>query len=218
MTRKRRCRSWSASTSSRFGAGPGSGTDSPVPLALSDRARASSHSLSRALRAASAFRRSLASDLRHYFNEEVKGAWIFLAVGLVALLAGLWLWRSQSAFKHACWPLAAVALLQMGAGAVIVLRIPAQEAALEQSLAQQPAAFKAQESQRMAQLLDAFRFYKLAEIALVLMALGLALFLPHNVLARGWGLGLLIQSTFLLSAGLVAELRAETYLDAIRRL
>jgi hypothetical protein len=163
-------------------------------------------------------RDDLLAVLRHYFNEEVKGAWIYVAMGILALLAGVWLWRSQSAFRHACWPLAAVALLQLSVGAVIILRVPAQQAALEQALAQQPAAFKAQESQRMAQLLDAFRFYKLAEIALVLVALGLALFLPHNAFARGWGLGLLLQSALLLSAGLVAELRAETYLDAIRRL
>jgi hypothetical protein len=163
-------------------------------------------------------RDDLMAVLRHYFNEEVKGAWAYVGLGLLALLAGIWLWRSQSAFRHACWPLGAAALLQLSVGAVIVLRAPAQQAALEQSLAQQPAAFKAQEGQRMAQLLDAFRFYKLAEIGLVLMALGLALFLPHNDVARGWGLGLLLQSTLLLSAGLVAELRAETYLDAIRRL
>jgi hypothetical protein len=163
-------------------------------------------------------RDDLLAVLRHYFNEEVKGAWIYVGLGLLALLAGLWLWRSQSAFRHACWPLAAVALLQLSVGAVIVLRVPAREAALEHALLQQPAAFKAQESQRMAQVLDAFRFYKLAEIALVLVALGLALFLPHNDVARGWGLGLLLQSTLLLSAGLVAEWRAETYLDAIRRL
>ena len=163
-------------------------------------------------------RDGLLAVLRHYFNEEVKGAWVFLAVAVLALLAAAWLWRSQSAFRHACWPLAAFALLQLGVGAVVVARVPAQQAALEQELAQQPAAFKAQESQRVAQLLDAFRFYKLAEIALVLVALGLALFLPHNVVARGWGLGLLLQSTLLLSACLVAELRAEAYLDAIRRL
>jgi hypothetical protein len=163
-------------------------------------------------------RDDLLAVLRHYFNEEVKGAWVYLGLGILALVAGVWLWRSQSAFRHACWPLALVALLQMSVGAVIVLRVPAQRAALEQDLAHQPAAFKAQESQRVAQLLDAFRFYKLTEIALVLVALGLALFLPHNDIARGWGLGLLLQSVFLLSAGLVAELRAETYLDAIRRL
>jgi hypothetical protein len=163
-------------------------------------------------------RDDLLAVLRHYFNEEVKGAWVFVALGILALAAGLWLWRSQGAFRHACWPLAALALLQLGVGVVIVQRAPAQQAALEQTLAQQPAAFKAMESERMARLLDAFRFYKLIEIALVLVALGLALFLPHNDLARGWGLGLLLQSALLLSAGLVAELRAETYLDAIRRL
>jgi hypothetical protein len=91
-------------------------------------------------------------------------------------------------------------------------------AALQAQLAQDPAAFKDQEGQRVARVLDAFRLYKLAEIALILTALGLALFLPQNTLARGWALGLLLQSALLLAAGLVAEQRAEAYLDAIRHL
>jgi hypothetical protein len=90
--------------------------------------------------------------------------------------------------------------------------------ALQAQLDQAPVAFKDQEGQRVARLLDAFRLYKLAEIALIVAAMGLALFLPQQPQARGWALGLLLQAALLLAAGLVAEQRAETYLDAIRRL
>jgi hypothetical protein len=156
--------------------------------------------------------------LQHYFKEEVKTGWAFLVVALLALAAGAWLWRTQSAFRHALWPLAGLALLQLGMGGVLVLRSPARVAALQAQLDQAPAALKDQEGQRVARVLDAFRLYKLASIALILAALGLALFLPQNTLARGWALGLLLQCALLLAAGLVAEQRAETYLDALRRL
>lgn len=160
----------------------------------------------------------LLAILRHYFDEEVKTGWVFLAAALLALLAGAWLWRSQSAFRHALWPLAGLALLQLGAGSLLVLRTPSRVASLQAQLDQDPAAFKDREGQRVARGLDAFRVYKLAEIALILAALGLALFLPQNGPARGWALGLLLQCALLLAAGLVAEQRAETYLDALRRL
>lgn len=156
--------------------------------------------------------------LQHYFSEELKEAWAFIILGVLALLAGGWLWRHQSAFKHALWPLAGVAVLQIAVGTVVAERAPRQAAALEAQWTREPAACKEQESQRLARVLDAFRFYKLAEIAAILVALGLALFLPQQPLARGWALGLLLQSALLLAAGMVAEQRAETYLDFIRRL
>jgi hypothetical protein len=156
--------------------------------------------------------------LQHYFKEEAKTGWAFLAAAALALAGGAWLWRSQSAFRHALWPLAGLALLQAGVGATLVLRAPQRAAALQAQLALAPADVKDQEGQRVARSLDAFRLYKLAEIALILTALGLALFLPQQPAARGWALGLLLQASLLLAAGLVAEQRAEAYLDALRRL
>jgi len=156
--------------------------------------------------------------IRHYFFEEVKESWVFLLAGLLAMNAGAWLWRSQSAFKHALWPLAAVAVIQVAVGGAIVLRTPGQKAALEAQLSADAPAFKAAETGRVLRVLDAFRFYKLGEIALILVAIGLALFLPHNEIARGWALGLLLQASLMLAADLVAEHRAQIYLEAIARL
>ncbi len=161
---------------------------------------------------------SMLAVLRHYFSEEVKESWIFILAGLLAVGAGTWLWKSQSAFKHALWPLAAVAAIQVVVGGAIVLRTPAQTTALEIQLNADPAAFKAAETGRVLRVLDAFRFYKLAEIALILAAIGLALFLPVNEIARGVALGLLLQASLMLAADLVAEHRAQVYLEAIARL
>jgi hypothetical protein len=155
---------------------------------------------------------------RHYCAEELKQAWVFLAQALVAGLAGVWLWRSHSAFRHALWPLLFVAVLQLAVGSAVLLRLPARAARLEAALSADSAAFKASETLRLVRALDAFRFYKLAEIAGVLVAIGLALFLPHNAVARGWALGLLLQSALMLAADLVAEQRTEAYLDLLRRL
>lgn len=161
---------------------------------------------------------SMLAVIRHYFAEEVKESWIFIITGLLALNAGWWLWRSQSAFKHALWPLATVALIQMAVGGAIVWRTPSQTARLEAQLAADAPAFKAAETGRLLRVLDAFRFYKLAEIALILTAIGLALFLPQNAVARGWALGLLLQASLMLAADLVAEHRVQAYLEAIARL
>lgn len=156
--------------------------------------------------------------LRHYFAEELKESWVFVLAALLALAAGAWLWKTQSAFKHALWPLAAVALIQLAVGGTLIVRTPAQAASVEAALAAPGAAARDAEVLRVAKVLDAFRFYKLFEIALLLTAIGLALFMPHHAVARGVALGLLLQSAFMLAADLVAEHRAETYLDALRRL
>lgn len=156
--------------------------------------------------------------LRHYFAEEVKESRVFVAVGVLAIAVGLWLWRSHSAFRHALWPLAAVAVVQLSVGSYILARTPRQVARLETALAKAPAEAKSGEMLRLAKVLDAFRFYKLLEIALILAAIGLALFLPQHPVARGVALGLLIQASLLLAADLVAEQRAEAFLDALRRL
>lgn len=160
----------------------------------------------------------LLAILKHYFAEEMKESWVFVLLAVLATGVGSWLWKAHSAFRHALWPLAAVALIQLAVGGVILLRTPAQAAELEAQLAAQPLAFKEAETLRLTRVLDAFRFYKLVEIALLLVAIGLALFLPHNDIARGWALGLLLQSSLMLAADLVAEQRAEFYLDALRRL
>jgi hypothetical protein len=161
---------------------------------------------------------SLLPVLRHYFAEEVKQAWIFVTVGLLAVGAALWLWRTQSAFRFALWPLLAGAAIQIGVGAYILARTPEQQARLEAGLLQAPAQTRQNELDRLSKMLDALRFYKLFEIALLLCALGLALFLSQHTVARGVALGLLVQSAFMLAADLVAEQRTEVYLDALRRL
>jgi hypothetical protein len=158
------------------------------------------------------------SVLRHYFAEELKESWVFILAGCLALGLGAWLWRSQSAFKHALWPLAAIALIQLGVGGAIVARTPSQLIGLEQGLQRDPKVTRDAEVARLLKVLDAFRFYKLAEMALLAVALGLALFLPHNAIARGVALGLLLQASLMLAADLVAEHRAEAYLDVLRRL
>jgi hypothetical protein len=156
--------------------------------------------------------------LRHYLAEELKQSWAFLAAAVGAIAAGSWLWRTHSAFRHALWPLVLVAGIQLAAGSITLLRSPQLSSQWESRLAADAGSFKASELLRLTGLLDAFRFYKLAEIAALLTAIGLALFLPHNDTARGWALGLLLQSAVLLAATLVAEQRTEAYLDVLRRL
>jgi len=163
-------------------------------------------------------RDQLLAMTRHYGSEELKQGWVFLCIGLSAALAGAWLWRSQSAFRHALWPLLLLAAAQMAMGGMTLLRQPAAGRRAAAALASNPPAFKAGETRRLTKLLDKLRFHKLAWIAGVLAALGLALFLSHNAAARGWALGLLLQSTLMLAANLVAEQRSEAYLDLLRRL
>jgi hypothetical protein len=111
-----------------------------------------------------------------------------------------------------------LAAVQMAMGGMTLLRQPPAGRRAEAGLASNPPAFKAGETRRLTKLMDKLRFHKLAWIAGVLAALGLALFLSHNAVARGWALGLLLQSTLMLAANLVAEQRTGAYLDLLRHL
>src|SRR5690349_17711167 len=87
--------------------------------------------------------------LRHYFAEELKESWVFVLVGCSAIGLGAWLWRTQSAFKHALWPLAAVAVIQVAVGGAIIARTPSQRAGLEQGLQRDPKATRDAEIARL---------------------------------------------------------------------
>src|SRR5665213_1998293 len=60
---------------------------------------------------------------RHACSEEIKQAWIFLVLGMAACLAGTWLWKNHSAFRHALWPLCLVAVIQIAVGSATLWRM-----------------------------------------------------------------------------------------------
>ena len=151
-----------------------------------------------------------------YFSAEKQEALLFIAVGIAACLASFWLWRTHSRLRGMAGPLLAIAAIQIVVGATVYFRTDAQVAAIHAQRQTAPAAFKAEETKRMALVMRNFELYKRIEIAL--LALGAASAVALRRRHPYWfafGLGLALQAAFMLVLDLFAQSRAHDYLGAV---
>lgn len=111
-----------------------------------------------------------------YFAAEKAESWLFILAGVVAVGVSAWLLRTGSGYRGMAYPLIAVGLIQLVVGGTVAFRTDAQVAALVQQLAASPATFQTAELPRMAVVMRNFELYKLVEISLVLIGVGLTYF------------------------------------------
>jgi hypothetical protein len=156
--------------------------------------------------------------LLDYFAAEKAESVLFIAAGAAALLAGLAFWfRGAPVLKGAAIPLIAIALIHLVVGVTVFARTDEQVRSLVAQLEQQPAAFKAEESKRMAQVNDNFDLYQQIGTALALAGLGMVawgLQRARPILA-GAGCGLAFQALFTLVLDYFAQTRADVYTQAL---
>ena len=153
-----------------------------------------------------------------YFMAEKRESLLFMAVGFVAIAASVFLWRTGSPWRGMAWPLAAIALIQIVVGSTVYFRTDSQVLGLHTQLAADPEGYMNAELPRMEKVRRGFTVYKAIEIALlVLGAVGYFLFRDRQTLLAV-SLGLMIQSALMLALDLVAEHRADVYMEHLRRL
>jgi small-conductance mechanosensitive channel len=150
-----------------------------------------------------------------YFTAEKQESLLFIAVGLIAVAVGLWLWMNGHRLRSMAFPLIAIAAIQIVVGSSVYLRTDAQVATLSAQLETAPDAARAAEDVRMAKVMKNFGLYKIIEIALLTIGVLLVLFLRQSDLAVGIGAGLILQSSFMLALDMFAELRAKEYIAAL---
>jgi hypothetical protein len=150
-----------------------------------------------------------------YFTAEKQESLLFIAVGLIAIGIGVWLWMNGHRMRSMALPLIAIAAIQIAVGASVYLRTDAQVVALSARYEVAPEAMRVEESERMAVVMKNFSLYKIIEIVLLAIGVLLFLFLRQSDLAVGIGAGLIIQSAFMLTLDMFAELRGETYIASL---
>lgn len=153
-----------------------------------------------------------------YFSAEKSEAVLFVVAGIAAIAASIWLWTSGNAYKGMAIPLTAVALIHLSVGLSVYTRTDGQVAALQQQLQQQPAQYKAAETQRMAVVMKNFGYYKALELVLFALGLALTFLCRDQMFWYAVGAGLILQSSFTLFLDLFAEKRGDIYLDALSTL
>lgn len=153
-----------------------------------------------------------------YFAAEKKESLLFLMTGGAAIAASVWLWVTESPQRAMGWPLVAVALIQLVVGWTVYSRTDRQTRDLHTLLAKDPPAYVRAEVPRMETVQKSFRIYKAIEIALLAAGL-LGMFFLRDRHSLYWAsLGLALQAALMLVFDLVAERRADVYVDQIRRL
>lgn len=159
-------------------------------------------------------------QIYNYFGAERLASLLFIAIAIVALgIAAYALLASKNALlRGAAWPLALVALIQLGVGGAVNLRGP-QDIARVQSMVQvEPKRLRSEEIPRMEAVVQNFVRYRWIEIGLLVAAILLHAFAPAASAWRGAGIGLFIQACLMLALDFFAERRAMLYLDWLRTL
>ena len=141
----------------------------------------------------------MAMDSTRYFAEERRGAAIFLAAGLAALTLSLGLALSRTAYRGMVPPLAALGLVEVAVGAIVLRRAP------------RPLEDLGGERARLRRVIASFRVYKVAEIVVLTAGLTLMMLFPRHTPLYAAGLGCLLQASVLLVLDRVAERRAREY-------
>jgi hypothetical protein len=150
-----------------------------------------------------------------YFTAEKQEAMLFMAVGVAALVVSFYLFKADSTYKGMMYPLIVVAVIQLVVGSTVYFRTDRQVAALESLLKDDPAAYKAEELQRIETVMKNFRVYKNIEIILLAIGIVLTFALRKNNLWNSVGIGLIIQSSLMLILDLFAEKRAHDYVKFV---
>jgi len=154
-------------------------------------------------------------DMSSYFSAEKQESLLFVAVGLLAIGIGAWLWMNGHRLKSMAFPLVAIALMQIVVGASVYLRTDAQLSALNVQLQANPAALRAEETSRMQTVMKNFSIYKAIEMVLLVLGVGMIAFLQRSDMAAGIGVGLILQAAFMLALDIFAEARGADYLSAL---
>jgi hypothetical protein len=95
-------------------------------------------------------------EMSSYFAAERQESLLFIAVGLLAIGLGAWLWMNGHWLKSMVFPLVVIGLLQMVVGATVCLRTDAQLNALSAQLQTQPMVLKVEETERMQTVMKNF--------------------------------------------------------------
>jgi hypothetical protein len=161
----------------------------------------------------------LEQSLRDYYRgEKHEGIW-FAGVGLVAAgLGGVLVSRDNDFARGMSYPLFAVSLIEVLAGAIIYFRTDRQVRGLVEELRVRPAALHDKEVRHIRRVNFQFRLLEGIEIALLLG--GVVTFCGgaagDSQTWQGVGIGLAVQAAAMLALDHSAHLRSQKYAVSLR--
>jgi len=161
-------------------------------------------------------------DIEKYFLAEKAESWVFMAIGIIALLAAaVFVFGLKSpAYKGAAIPLVAVGLLLGVVGFNVYKRSDEDRKRNVYAIGMNPGELKEKELPRMEVVMKNYVIYRYVGIALALLGAGLFIYFNKNNDQQFWkglGAGLAIMAIVALTADYFAEKRGHAYLDLLRQ-
>lgn len=159
-------------------------------------------------------------QIEKYFNAEKYESLIFMLVGLVAICMASYLLIKvkQPFYNGISYPLIAVAIIQIVVGSSVYVRSPKDIVRVNEIVQQDKTKLNTLEIPRMEVVMKNFEIYRWVEIALLLIGLILFFAFKDMSIGKGIGIGLIIQSGFMLLLDYFAESRGKIYLEYLRTL
>jgi hypothetical protein len=161
----------------------------------------------------------MAGHMQDWFDGERNEAFVFLGLGFVSLGGGTYLaTREEDMAKGAGY----TALILGGVITLFAitynLGLSPKHDELKQQLADDPAAYKREETERMDAIADRFVLYRWTEIGLLAVGAGLTTYglIADKDVVTGVGVVLAGEAALVLGLDYFAERRAHTYLDHLR--
>lgn len=158
------------------------------------------------------------NSIEKYFSSEKQESILFVLVGIIGIaISSYFLVKMKRPFYIGmAYPLIAIAFIQIVVGSTVYVRSPKDIARVTLILHTEESSIQTEEIPRMEVVMKNFKIYRWIEIALLLLGLVMYLYLAPASLYKGIGLGLLIQSSFMLALDYFAENRGEIYLEFLR--
>jgi len=149
-----------------------------------------------------------------YFNGEKVESYIFILIGVIAFAIALYfIFVLKSSFwKGVAIPFLVVALLEFIVGYTIVNRSAKDMIRVQIYLTNESKKIETEEIPRMEKVMSNFMIYRYIEIALIVLGIGLMYSSMNETFWRGFGLGLFMQASIVLSLDFFAEKRGHAYL------
>ena len=157
-------------------------------------------------------------EILKYFMAERQESTLFFSVGLAALIASFYFYKSGSVYQSMAYPLGVIALIQLVVGGTEFFWTGNQIQNLPDLMANDPSGYKSAELARMASVNFKFKIYKGIEIFLIMVGILMTFQYKNNDFIYFIGVGLIIQSSIVLILDLFAERRANIYYEQIGNL
>lgn len=155
-----------------------------------------------------------------YFNAEKAESLLFMGFGVFAIILSVYFFFfiKVGFWKGLAIPLVFFSIIQIVIGTTIFMRSPIDNLRVETILKNEPHKIQSEEIPRMEKVMKNFVYYRYFEISMIFLGIILMYALSSYGFWEGFGLGLFIQCTVLLSLDFFAEKRCHFYIEHLKEL